>query len=524
MEITINKDQPITRQYREHLRQLESSLRDLALKLLAPQTAHNPERPDLRANHLPLNRSPFVREWQELFKREGVKEERHRGIRNKYETITSKLVESRGSSVGLRAYEAVEAWLREKTLVACTGCPRTTLGLIWYVAAVHNWLWCHDYWRRESAEESSSEKELLGELHKLIGEHLDPLLGLLDHSVLESGDLIAVHLMQETLTAAQSPEEELPEPLRSRLDSLTWMSPVTRFEHLVSTEDRLAPDPWRWLERFISDEGCAALRQYFASKMGERIQDPIRQPPKKSPDRLPEILQALQGIDEQLIKSPGPLPGNVDDAWHRFVGEILWASLAELTPEASERLWKRWSHGYPEHLTLAQWAGRLARRAECSAQSKKPHEYTEAAWRWFDLARAALHSWISGRDHATLCLGLWLEGFLGSSGQGPPLILTARATGRALDQLIEHWLRAVEVQKKRSWYKDFTESEKNAVTVKLEALLEKLGAQPLFQKLRPEDLAGEEASKQGSPAQGEEETLEETSIDPPARIIEFQGP
>jgi hypothetical protein len=75
---------------------------------------------------------------------------------------------------------------------------------------------------------------------------------------------------------------------------------------------------------------------------------------------------------------------------------------------------------------------------------RSAYAYPVLAWRWRDLARVTLVTWLDADGLNRLCLGQWLEGILDGVESTPPLVIGQRVGGFGLADIAGIWQRAEE--------------------------------------------------------------------------------
>lgn len=642
---------PVTSKAFRELQNAVADLEPLATVLLMeakPGVMATSRSIELRVD--PVRLSGFVDTWKKLFMtddgRHKVRASGASAIEQAYHRLLCGLCETHSGWLATDAYAGTERWLRENTVTVNSSRPHTSLGLIWFVAAAHNWLWWQRYWLKEWHTEvarrvaslmtegriaivrarrvidwslvlaacpdatwwqrfkllrewkrvlvavpvpedmlanvpidlavviqSSGMREVFREaltrgprldlvvegrtvkvavplrglelaghvcntwLEDHLAEDVDPFLEVLGQSVRgKAGDLIAINLMTANLrrlilppqphqvhvaqgkarsaeSVSSGPVEMIPAALGFRWATIASFSAVSGLELAGIPRPALElseGQTWRWLNGVIGDPGAASLRQHLASQLGERLADP-RLPVK----RIDELLSMLNSLDEKLGDGcPEEVPFDTREGWSEFLAQVLWGTLADMSPQRSPDLWVRWSAGYPGRVTLAQWCGRLARRAEERAQRLRRYDLPEWAWLWRDLAKATLYRWPTERGFALLCLGLWQLGYLEGQETVVPLVLGRQLTDPTLEYLIAHWQGAARIESGWAAPQEGSLEERQRFTGQLEHVHARLQGLSVFSSLRQQQI-------DRVPKAGKVDDRDER--DPPEEVMELDS-
>ncbi len=179
------EEDPIGSQYVEYMGRVLHALLPLADKLIGVDGEPPKTLSELVLDGEPIRLEIFNAKWRERFDKGGSQ----RGAIVKLQrSILEDLLAVRGGWLGPSAYAAVEQWWRDRVPLAPDARPRVTLGLVWFVAAVHNWLW----WLQPQVR-GKNRKRGGPTWHEGMNESVDHML--CEMGDLESGDWIAMHLI-----------------------------------------------------------------------------------------------------------------------------------------------------------------------------------------------------------------------------------------------------------------------------------------------------------------------------------------
>jgi tetratricopeptide (TPR) repeat protein len=252
-------------------------------------------------------------------------------------------------------------------------------------------------------------------------------------------------------------------------------SPIARIESAV---DGLATfgewaDAWPGLRQFLSAPEAVLFRRDLASRLAPRLAAP-----GVAGDRIASFLDVLATMEGTHGLDP--------EHWFDFVAGLLVAMLGSAPEDAPREpsYWRPWAqeaHGR----SLAYLTGRLARVAEDLAAQRGEHEYPALLWRWRDIARDALLSWLDAHGYPELCLGHWLEGLLAGSDTVPTLLLGRRVSGFGLAEIVGLWQRSGKIANDRM-ARDSAAGMDAALQARLAACRVRLAELPAMQELTRE--------------------------------------
>ena len=530
----------VTADTHENIKERASFLKRFAEQIFRDEglRSENPLRtPELNTD--PILPAPFVDAWEQTLKTANLSVNRRLGTF--YECFSKILFETEADAVYTAVYPKVEEWLNTYTTQPPRERPKCSPAFIWAVIAVHNGLW----FQRNNPNGGPDAGEQ-GEVHRpnIPEKVMDPVIrNLFAESDLQVGDLIALHLilirMWNCLVLRQSgsgetgssrgPDVELgytpgdavragaPIELAKKLSEMNLISPISRLARTGSSDPAemlLTWPSWPWIERILADSGASGIRQYLVSKIGSRLARP-----DADPKRILMVLETLDSVDRYLNDPETRTTGRTMNAWRRFVARILSDVLNRRRTDTADTAWSRWCEGYPDSTTLAQWLGRLAFRAEEEAAKRRPHQYTGLVWYWGDIAKMTLRPWIARSGFTTVCIGLWLDGYLNNIGGVPQLRLAQRMTELTLDRLAAHWEGALARELDgRDGYAPVFEDREDRIEL-LKTIEERLRSNPRYVELSSDISVFDDDVSIPAPESDRGRSIDEEPADEPMVII-----
>ena len=498
--------------------------------------------PELSAD--PLLPAPFAEAWGQVFKAAGP--DANRKLGTFYGRFSKILFETEADAVCTAIYPKVEEWLNTYTTQPPRERTKCSPAFIWALAAVHNGLW---FCRQNPAGESDAGEEGEVQRQRDLEKVMDPVVRrLLSESDLQVGDLIALHLilirmwnllvLRQNGSGGKEPSPGADSELgytpgdavrvgvsiqtAAKLSEMNLFSPISRLARTGSVDPAemlLAWPSWPRIDKILADSGASGVRQYLVSKIGPRLAQP-----DADPERIRTILETLDSVDRYLIDPETKPTGRTMNAWRRFVARILLDVLNQWQTDSANVTWSRWCEGYPDITTLAQWLGRLAFRAEDEAGKRRPHQYTGLVWYWGDLAKMTLRPWIARPGFTTVCVGLWLDGYLNNIGGLPQLRMAHRMTDLTLERLASHWEGALARELDgRDGYTPVFEDREDRIEL-LKTIKERLRSNPRYAELTSDiSIFGDDVSIPASESDRERSIDEEPADEPMVTIRQYRS-
>lgn len=436
----------------------------------------------------------------------GISEKSQKALGQAYEQLWLTRVQALCHPVPVAVYNAADEWFRKQTLMNLMRRPGVTFTPVWFLIAIHNWMWWRTHLEGKSGTQlvSRNGHETVAALKSRMGQDIDPFLALLEAGRTRPGDLVGMHIMLEQLqrwlmlrsgqdtgtlpgkqpvSAADAPDkimEAILACLDARWSRILAANPITGLlevaEPSLSVEQTQDGLRWRWLDTLLTDPGAKPLRKYLCAKLAQALSQQ-----QTSHERVLHTLEQMAWLI--------PREFDAEDGWNVLLAQLLWTTLDSLQSEDLPALWERWAEEGEGSMPLARWCGRLAYRAEQVARHTPSRDLPDWVWTWYELAKVLLGRWLVGRGQAISCLGLWLEGYTDAGKTPPPLTLGRRACGYSLDHIIIHWLSVSRVVTSRLYrhYQDAQQQE--AFAERLGRLTERLRQIPVVADYAVEEAA-----------------------------------
>ncbi len=502
---------------------MEDLLRDDGAGRFPPTLCKNPIRP----------RESFDLRWSLYVT---ASDQCQSAISEAYDQLWLTRIQSLCHPVPVAAYNAVEKWLRQQVLTDSIRRPGASLALVWYLIALHNWLWWRAFLTGKPEVHAAPQKDSAADaqLEAALRDDVDQFLVQFEESHCSVGDLAVMHLMTIQLQRRMMPRttarvaislgqqggsnveppvptaQAMPDELVARWGRIRMISPITRLltDILPQQQDTVIEThlAWHWLDTLFGDPAAGPLRQYLYSEMGKWLSHP-----QASSEHVDRILHVLERLAEAMPRAPG-----VEDGWNAFLAQVLWSTLDNLQSENLSLLWERWAEEGDERVPLARWCGRLAHRAEQVAQSTADHRLPDWAWMWYDLAKAILERWLVGRGAAISCLGLWLVGYTETGKATLPLNLGRRACQRSLEDIITHWLGVSRVATSHLHPQYDDPRDQQAFADRVSELVQRLSQVPVIAELAAEETRKKPAAEIAPQSVPEEEDKDRDEGNVPA--------